>query len=80
MTVINNQFLGTGSPHFQAFPERVREAYVIDPNYARVAYLQQTKQEDLAKTGHSQRKLISCEYGLQIDAESAHGVIRDIQA
>jgi len=76
-------FLVTDFGELQVVASRfssVREAYVIDPNYARVAYLQQTKQEDLAKTGHSQRKLISCEYGLQIDAESAHGVIRDIQA
>lgn len=55
-----------------------RDVFVLDPNYARVAYLQNTKQRPLARTGHAERRLISVEYGLQIDTEKAHGVISDI--
>jgi len=68
LTVVPNRF------------SRARDCWVLDPNYARMGYLQKTKQQDLARTGHSARKLISCEYGLQIDAEKAHGLVADVQA
>ena len=57
---------------------RSRDVFILDPNYARVAYLQTTKQTPLARTGHSERRLISVEYGLQVDNEKAHGTISDI--
>ena len=57
---------------------RSRDVFVLDPSMARVAYLQNTKQKPLARTGHSDRTLISVEYGLQVDTETAHGVIADI--
>ena len=56
---------------------RARDCFVLDPNYAAVAYLQTAKQEPLAKTGLSERRLISAEYGLQVTSEKAHGVIAD---
>ena len=55
-----------------------RDVFVLDPNYARVAYLQTVTQKPLARTGHAERRLISAEYGLQVDSEKAHGVIADI--
>jgi len=58
--------------------QRARDVLVLDPNHARIAYLQRTKQEPLAKTGHAERRLISVEYGLQVDTPKAHGVIADI--
>lgn len=58
--------------------QRSRDVFVLDPNYASVAYLQTAKQEPLAKTGHSERRLISVEYGLQVSSEKAHGIIADI--
>lgn len=57
---------------------RSRDVFVLDPNYAEVAYLQTAKQEPLAKTGLSERRLISCEYGLQVTSEKAHGVVADV--
>ncbi|MGB0934712.1 MAG: SU10 major capsid protein [Alphaproteobacteria bacterium] len=57
---------------------RSRDVFVLDPNYAAVAYLQTAKQEPLAKTGHAERRLISVEYGLQVTSEKAHGVAADI--
>ncbi len=56
---------------------RARDVFVLDPNFAAVAYLQTAKQEPLAKTGLSERRLISAEYGLQVTSEKAHGVIAD---
>jgi hypothetical protein len=32
----------------------------------------------LARTGHAERRMISCEYGLQVDNQAAHGVVSDI--
>ena len=55
-----------------------RDVFVLDPNYARVAFLQSVKQRPLARTGHSERRLISAEYGLQVDTQKAHGIIADI--
>ena len=55
-----------------------RDVFVLDPNYARVAYLQTVQQKPLARTGHAERRLISTEYGLQVDSQKAHGVIADI--
>lgn len=55
-----------------------RDVFVLDPNYARVAYLSNVSQKPLARTGHSERRLIAVEYGLQIDTQKAHGVIADI--
>lgn len=57
---------------------RSRDVLVLDPNYARVAYLKPTTQKELARTGHAERRLISVEYGLQIDNEAAHGVVADV--
>jgi hypothetical protein len=55
-----------------------RDVFVLDPNYARVAYLSNVTQKPLARTGHSERRLIACEYGLQVDTSKAHGIIADI--
>jgi hypothetical protein len=56
------------------------DVFVLDPAYAEVVYLQTAKQEPLAKTGLSERRLISCEYGLQVTSQKAHGIIADINA
>lgn len=55
-----------------------RDVFVLDPSYARMTFLQNVKQRPLARTGHSERRLISVEWGLQVDTEKAHGVIADI--
>ena len=56
------------------------DVLVLDPSYAEVAYLQTAKQEPLAKTGLSERRLISCEYGLQVTSQKAHGIVADVNA
>ena len=56
------------------------DVFVLDPSYAEVVYLQTAKQEPLAKTGLSERRLLSCEYGLQVTSQKAHGIIADINA
>ena len=58
--------------------QRARDVFVLDPNYAAVAYLQTAKQQPLAKTGHAERRLISVEYGPQVTSEKAHGIVADV--
>lgn len=55
-----------------------RDVFVLDPNYARIAFLKNVNQKPLARTGHAERRLIAAEYGLQVDNEKAHGIIADI--
>ena len=55
------------------------DVLILDPSYAEVAYLQTAKQEELARTGLSDRRLISAEYGLQVTSQKAHGIVADIQ-
>lgn len=53
-------------------------AYLLDPEYAEIAYLQRMKTETLAKTGHSDRRMLSAELTLCLKNEAAHGIIRDL--
>ena len=76
LTIVPTRFLETRTANSETIAGR--DVFVLDPNYARVAYLSNTKQTPLARTGHSERRLISVEYGLQVDTEKAHGVIADI--
>jgi len=56
---------------------RARDVFVLDPSYAKIAYLQTARQKPLARTGLSERRLISAEWGLEVTSEKAHGVIAD---
>jgi len=57
---------------------RERTASLIDPQYVRVAYYRNFKQEPLAKIGDAETRMILAEYGLQVDNEAAHGAIADL--
>lgn len=57
-----------------------RDAYLIDPEYAKVAYLDSFKTEDLAKTGDAKRKHIVAEWTLEMSSNGAHGVVADLLA
>lgn len=76
LTIMPSRFLETRTANSQTVAGR--DVFVLDPEYAKVCFLQNMKQTPLAKTGHSDRRLIACEWGLQVDQESAHGIIADI--
>jgi len=57
---------------------RERTAFLLDPNYARVAYYRRFQQTPLAKIGDAETRMILAEYGLQVDNEAAHGAIADL--
>lgn len=65
----------------QIVPDRhlpVGECIVIDPEYVKISELQPTRQFDLARTGHSDNKMIQCEYTLEVGNEKAHAIIAAI--
>ena len=74
LTVVPNRFQPTLN---SATDDDNYAVYLLDPEYLRVAYLDQVQRKPLAETGHSIRALIWCEYGLQVDNEAAHGIIPD---
>ena len=58
--------------------QRERDAFVLDPEYASVAFLRNFKTEELAKTGDSTKKMIVVEYGLKVKTERSHAIIADL--
>ena len=58
--------------------QRERDVFVLDPQYAAVAFLRNFKTEDLSKTGDSIRKMILCEYGLKVKTERSHAIVADL--
>lgn len=58
--------------------QRERDVFILDPQYASVAYLRNFKTESLAKSGDSEKKMILVEYGLKVKTEKAHGIIADL--
>ena len=58
--------------------QRERDVFVIDPEYASIAYLRNFQTSDLSKTGDSQKKMILVEYGLKVKTEKAHGIVADL--
>ena len=51
--------------------------FIMDPNYARMCFLEGPRQKPIAETGLSRKRLIWQEWGLQVDNEKAHGTIAD---
>ena len=66
MSVVPNRFM------------RARDALVIDPEYAALAYLRPFQTNDLAKTGDSENTQILAEVTLEVKNEAAHGIIADL--
>lgn len=58
--------------------QRDRTALIVDPEFASVAFLRDFSVSDLAKTGDSERKQITCEATLELKNEKAHGKVADL--
>lgn len=64
----------------QVIPDRfspARDVFVLDPEFIKIAELQPTRQLELARTGHTENRLIQCEYTLEVGNEKAMAVVRD---
>ena len=58
--------------------QRERDAWVIDPDYAKMTVLRPYQQVELAKTGDSEKRMLICEWGHLVSAENAHGLAADL--
>lgn len=57
---------------------RERDVFVLDPEYASVAYLRNFQTQELSRTGDSTKKMLLVEYGLRVKTEKAHGIAADL--
>ena len=58
--------------------QRERDAFVIDPDYAKVTTLRPYQQVELAKTGDAEKRMLIVEWGHKVLAETAHGIAADL--
>lgn len=66
MSVVPNRFM------------RTREALILDPEYAALAYLRPFQTNELAKAGDADKTQILAEVTLEIKNEAAHGIVADL--
>ena len=57
---------------------RTRDALVLDPEYAAVAYLRPFQTNELAKAGDAEKTQIIAELTLEMRNEAAHGIAADL--
>jgi hypothetical protein len=57
---------------------RARDALILDPEYAALAYLRPFQTNELAKVGDSERTQLLAEVTLEIKNEAAHGGVFDL--
>ena len=58
--------------------QRERDAFVIDPDYAKMTVLRPYQQVELAKTGDAEKRMLIVEWGLQVMTEKAMGLAADL--
>jgi hypothetical protein len=58
--------------------QRERDAFLIDPEYWKVAYLRNFQVSEIGKTADAQTKFLVCEMGLESTQEAASGGIFDL--
>jgi hypothetical protein len=57
---------------------RTRDALILDPEYAALAYLRPFQTNDIAKVGDADKKQILAELTLEVRNEAAHGGVFDL--
>lgn len=58
--------------------QREQTAFLLDPEYAKVAYYRNFSRTPIAKIGDADTEMLVVEYGLEISNEAAHAAIADI--
>jgi hypothetical protein len=58
--------------------QRERDAWVLDPEYAKMAVLRPYQQVELAKTGDAEKRMLLIEFAHKVLAEDAHGLAADL--
>lgn len=58
--------------------QRERDAWVIDPDYAKMTVLRPYQQVELAKTGDAEKRMLIVEWGHKVLAENGMGLAADL--
>jgi len=66
MSVVPNRFM------------RSRDALILDPEYAALAYLRPFQTNELAKAGDADKTQVLVEVTLEVKNEAAHGIVADL--
>ena len=75
------QFVRIQTTQLQIVPNRfmrTRDALILDPEYAALAYLRPFQTNDIAKVGDAEKKQILAEVTLEVRNEAAHGGVFDL--
>jgi len=67
-------------PNYVQATANANTVFILNPEHAGIAYLGGFKSEALAKTGHTEKELVSVEACLVVTAETAHGKIANLTA
>lgn len=67
-------------PNYVQATANANTAFILNPEYAGIAYLGGYKSEPLAKTGHTTKELVSVEGTLVVTAERSHGKVANLTA
>jgi hypothetical protein len=59
-------------------PTQAANVFILDPNYARIGYLQRYRVDPMAKTNMADTRLMSVDWTLMVLNREAHGIITDI--
>jgi hypothetical protein len=72
LSVVPNRFMTADSG------DSGEQAFVLDPEYAAIAYLRPFQTNELARTGDAEETQLLVEYTLEVKNEAAHGLIADL--
>ena len=70
----------TAVPNYVQATANANTAFILNPEYMGVAYLGGFKSEPLAKTGHTQKELVSTEACLVVTSETAQAAVKNLTA
>jgi hypothetical protein len=65
-------------PYYGAAPRKGSFVFILDPAYLSLCYLRGYQTEELAKTGLSEKRMMSVDWTLIVHTQKAHGMIGDV--
>jgi len=67
-------------PTYDAGGTEVADVFFLDPEYVALCYLEGYRTDELAKTGLSNKRMMSVDWSLVVHNEKSHGIIRGIDS
>lgn len=58
--------------------QRARDAWLVDPEFAQIAFLRSFRTTELAKTGDATKRMLLVDWGLKVKNEAAFGLVADL--